>query len=267
MTRRQQIEAAAHDAQRLLDIGLDIGPEIPVEGRPELFDRIRELLANLDAPDDLLPSALEWCRYCGEVRDKQPGGTKSLCLCQGISCRYCGAGRVRRPISEHYGKSDRRLWHTAHFGNRAPCCRCRELAGRSGFLESSWPPPKEITGYWRPARAISAAAAALKRDAPVDGDLPAHDLVAVHGPVSVWHRLRLGAPPDDRPLFVGRSLAPVAECLRGIGGLSVATWIRQRGPGVDEVLEQLLIRWRPPLNDDIETPWPGSSRRGRRTGV
>ncbi|MEJ7787535.1 MAG: hypothetical protein WKF96_22245 [Solirubrobacteraceae bacterium] len=234
----------------------------PIDGRPELFARIRELLKELDAPAGLLPSALEWCRYCGEVRDKQPGGSTSLCLCQGIRCRYCRAGRVRRPISEHYCVTDHRLWHTAHFGNRAPCRHCRELATLSGYRHNSWPPPRAIGRYWHLAGAISAAAQALKEQGPMGEDLPGHDLIALHGPIGAWNSLWLGAPPDDRPLFVGRSLEPLRPRLRWIDGLSVATWKSRGGPAVDAVLEQLLIRWRPPLNDDVETPWPRDERRG-----
>lgn len=95
-------------------------------------------------------------------------------------------------------------------------------------------------------------------------DLPGHDLVAVHGPMYAWNRLRLGAPPDGRPLFVGRSLDPVTERLRLIDDLSVATWKRRGGPAVDAVLEQLLLRWRPPLNDDVETPRSRDEARGLR---
>jgi hypothetical protein len=109
---------------------------------------------------------------------------------------------------------------------------------------------------------IAAERLAIQRLAHGD-PLPRHNLVALHGDVQQWHALRLGAPPDGRPLYVGRSLAGLTFAAP-TQRLRIAAW-RCPWPAAerDRVLGELLVRWRPPLNQEIATPW--SSPRGSRS--
>lgn len=83
-------------------------------------------------------------------------------------------------------------------------------------------------------------------------ELPAFDILAISGDVETWHDLELGAPPDGRSLFVGRT---VPELRYSPPGVRVGTWKADANVDVDEVLAELLIRWWPPLNREVETPW------------
>jgi hypothetical protein len=97
---RARIEAAASDRQALADIHLELQLASDLEHEEEhaLQAHISELLEGTGGWGDLLPAALEPCPYCGKVRDRRPGGRVSNCLCAGIPCRRCHAGRVHRPV-------------------------------------------------------------------------------------------------------------------------------------------------------------------------
>jgi hypothetical protein len=246
---RARIEAAASDRQALADIHLELqlASDLDHDEEHALQAHISELLEGTGGWGDLLPSALEPCPYCGKVRDRRPGGRVSNCLCAGIPCRRCHAGRVHRPISDHYEPDDHRLWHAPSFGQYAECHRCQETSDDA-----------ELLAHVR----IAAERLAIRHVAYGD-PLPRHNLVALHGDVEQWHALRLGAPPDGRPLYVGRSLAGLTFA-GPTQRLRIAAW-RCPWPAAerDRVLGELLVRWRPPLNQEIATPW--SSPRGSRS--
>jgi hypothetical protein len=81
-----------------------------------------------------LPKGLFVCPDCGCARgttmepgwnDNAPGPWKSTCLCEGIMCRHCGEGTVRRPISNYWEEG---AWtHVPYF---AAALRCAECGGR-----------------------------------------------------------------------------------------------------------------------------------------
>jgi hypothetical protein len=79
----------------------------------------------------------EQCPRCGEFHGKvnvlPRGGvmidTRELrCRCQGIACRYCQTGVIRRPLSDHFDP-ERRAGHAPWFGYLVPCGGC-QAAGR-----------------------------------------------------------------------------------------------------------------------------------------
>jgi hypothetical protein len=79
----------------------------------------------------------EQCQNCGEFRGSVnlfPDGGLMLdkrelrCRCDGIPCRYCDTGVVRRPLSDHFDP-ERRAGHTPWFGYLVPCGAC-QAAGR-----------------------------------------------------------------------------------------------------------------------------------------
>ena len=214
------------------------------------------LLAEHGPCTTLLPTGLVLCAYCGGVRDQTPGGRRSVCRCGGIPCRYCGAGRIHRPTTDHYELDDRTLWHCPYFGQYLPCRHCSALARRLTPGTEGWPAVGETPELSVVLGPVRRAAHALASPGFVlGGTLPDHDLVAVHGDVERWHDLYLGAPPDNRPLYVGRSLSDVE--LRGVrGALAVAIWVgtnlRAR---LEQTLAELLVRWQPPLNTEVPTSW------------
>ena len=73
------------------------------------------------------------CSDCGGIRgtevtltaDGVELGATSLCLCDGVVCRYCGQGKVPRPISDTYDPRDSgSWWHTPYFGAMKRCAEC-----------------------------------------------------------------------------------------------------------------------------------------------
>lgn len=77
------------------------------------------------------------CGRCGEFRGTVlvlPVGAMWLdkrelrCRCDGIPCRYCAEGVVRRPLAEHLDP-ELRSGHTPWFGFLVPCGGC-QAAGR-----------------------------------------------------------------------------------------------------------------------------------------
>lgn len=245
---RERIEQAAGDAAALADLTVEIGGDwdITQEEEDDLLARVQEALDEIGAEEPespTLPSALMVCPYCSEIRDRAPGGTRSLCLCQGTRCRHCHAGRIRRPVSDYYNATTLGFWHVPHFGARGPCRHC--VAQKKRLGDGAWPQVRTL--IQEAADALGEPSHDLHDDA-----LPAYDLVALHGDVEVWHDFWLGAPPDGRPLYVGRA---IPELRHRPFGLRVATWTAEDPGTVSGVLSDLLVRWQPPLNNEVETPW------------
>ncbi len=258
---RQRMHALTEDRQGLVDLHLEVqlDPALDEDELRNLEDEIEKHIERLGGWGDALPRMLESCPYCGKVRDRRPGGGLSSCLCAGILCRYCGAGRVHRPISDHYEVSDHRLWHTSHFANTRPCDSCLRLLRRlqpSAHEGENWSPtaiPPRVSAALETLRKASSALSQAEH--AFDTVLRSHDLLALHGSVEVWHDLRLGSPPDGRPLYVGRSLEDVGLPPRH-ERLRVAIWSPDRDDwDLEETLAELLVRWQPPLNRDVATPW------------
>jgi len=59
------------------------------------------------------------------------------CLCEGIVCRYCRRGAIRRPISNQYDETTGVVFHTAHFGWMSACKSCWERAMPTAEVSSS----------------------------------------------------------------------------------------------------------------------------------
>jgi hypothetical protein len=76
-----------------------------------------------EMPPAPLPDGLHYCRFCGGVVGRH-GDIKSTCLCEGIACRYCGIGRVRRPTSDHYVPASGRFMHSPYFTGMGGCRDC-----------------------------------------------------------------------------------------------------------------------------------------------
>lgn len=91
---------------------------------------------------------------CGEVRGTA-GGRTSTCLCDGIDCRRCALGRIRRPISDHFDPESGSFWHTPYFGDPAPCEFCQATALR--LTRSAFPPDL------RPASPVPELLAQIRR--------------------------------------------------------------------------------------------------------
>lgn len=105
----------------------------PVLGpRPDEGDLVSTLGKRLPPPEGWLPPGLFRCERCETIRGttwgpKHDGGVgpwKSTCLCEGIVCRRCGKGRIRRPISDYYSPKDGYFWHVPYFMGMAGCSRC-----------------------------------------------------------------------------------------------------------------------------------------------
>ncbi len=84
------------------------------------------------------------CAVCGEFLgtiDVMPQGpmlldTRELaCRCTSIPCRYCDAGWVRRPLTEHLDP-ERRAGSVPWFGYLVPCGGC-QVAGRGPRVQMS----------------------------------------------------------------------------------------------------------------------------------
>jgi hypothetical protein len=98
------------------------------------------------------------CATCGELHGRVlplPSGGVMLglaqnlsCRCQGITCRYCRTGRVRRPLTEHCDP-ERRAGATAWYGYLIPCGAC-QTAGCG--------PDVILSKKARPSRASAAGA-------------------------------------------------------------------------------------------------------------
>jgi hypothetical protein len=88
----------------------------------------------------IAPYGLVRCTTCAEARGWVIEGDfgeveflSATCICDGIACRYCATGVVRRPISDHFDEQSGMVWHTSHFGGLARCKECRELDNRQAI--------------------------------------------------------------------------------------------------------------------------------------
>jgi hypothetical protein len=204
-------------------------------------------------PRTPLPNGLYYCRFCGEVAGHL-GEIKSTCLCEGIPCRSCGIGRVRRPISDTYDPATGSFWHVPYFMGMGACRGCKiTVFGGVPQEWHSWPGPLGKDPLLRELLdTIKEAGLALssERARPLAQDLRhlplKPGLYAVHGGAKAWDDLGLEKPPDERPLCVGRAGALLPAELCGRGDLGLAAW--DVGDCDPERLEQELCnRWQAPL--------------------
>jgi hypothetical protein len=68
-----------------------------------------------------LPRGLRLCEVCGGVRGRTLDDQRSVCLCQGVRCNWCGTVR-RRPISDYYDPAEEIWVHVPWFGLMAHRC-------------------------------------------------------------------------------------------------------------------------------------------------
>lgn len=260
----EKINECASDRQALVDLDAVIQGawELTPDQEDELHARIAGLVELPDPRMRPLPTGLEPCPYCGGVRDREPGRAWSLCLCGGIACRWCRAGRVHRPISDHYELSDHKFWHTPYFGAWIGCRWCNRLSDRLAPEQVGWPARAEDPRVAPILEAVRAAAEALASPTlALNDDYPPYELIAFHGDIELWHSMRLGAPPDSRPLFVGRKPATAPIDFSAPPKVAVATWRPDAGDQpIDDILRELLVRWQPPLNREVRTPWNPDGR-------
>jgi hypothetical protein len=85
----------------------------------------------------IAPYGLVRCAACREARGWVIEGDcgevqllSAACICDGIACRSCGKGVVRRPISNRFDEPSGMVWHTPYVGRLAHCGDCRELDNR-----------------------------------------------------------------------------------------------------------------------------------------
>lgn len=84
-------------------------------------------------PAGWLPPGLYRCPDCVQVRGlawapAPEGGVthwRSVCICDGITCRRCATNRIRQPVSDYYNPRDGMFWHVPYFVGMAPCRECR----------------------------------------------------------------------------------------------------------------------------------------------
>jgi hypothetical protein len=199
----------------------------------------------------LLPEGLSVCRFCGDVRGKTRRGHVSLCLCDGLTCHYCGLGRIHRPISNSFDPHTRTFWHTPYFGAGSPCRECRRIAWQV-YPNTGFPGPLDSDERLRALlEALREAHEALRPDrahSAFKSDKAA--IVALHAPESVWRTLGLAPPPDDRPLWVGLAIDLIQPPLPE---LRLASWLPPTGQDAVELVNELDARWRPPYRKRL--PW------------
>ena len=200
-----------------------------------------------------LPDGLYYCRFCGEIAG-QHDGISSTCLCEGIACRWCGIGKIRRPISDHFAPAAGGFRHVAYFGGWSPCRQCVINAyGRVPTGPYSWPGPLEHDpSLRRDLKRIKRAGLALSRPimafpgSPYDPASAEPGLYALYGDASSWSDLGLEKPPHERPLYVGETGDRVPAQLAGRSDLQLAAW-QCSGGGLYWLKQELRSRWHPPF--------------------
>lgn len=103
---------------RLRGVGDDVGPGLDVFGRHPAGRR------------HLAARRARGLRHVWGRRGTTERGRTWLRLCDGIDCRRCALGRIRRPISDHFDPETGRFWHTPYFASIAPCEFCQATALR-----------------------------------------------------------------------------------------------------------------------------------------
>jgi hypothetical protein len=118
---------------------LDDGP-----ADAELFFKTGCFFLSASAVGEYLPA----CPECGERRGIFPRTwppAPVTCWCSAIPCRYCTAGRVRRPFTNHWDERRERLWHTPWFGYMVPCATC-QVSGRGPQTIPYGEEPDDVDG-------------------------------------------------------------------------------------------------------------------------
>lgn len=92
----------------------------------------------------------------------------------------------------------------------------RQPSGQVSTERALDSPTEQAEGYSEPPEMLQEALAALKSERYVlaegDPDVPAgRGLYAIYGEPEVWTELGLDAPPDGRPLYVGKAEASVVD--------------------------------------------------------
>lgn len=136
----RRIERAREDAAELVELAVEIGVDDRLADDHPLQQSILERLAPLaehviELP---LPAGLAECGRCGEIcGTARRTGSVSVCLCEGIICRFCGAGRARPPLTDRYDTRTRTFWHTPWLGAEVACAACRADAEEIPDVASS----------------------------------------------------------------------------------------------------------------------------------
>ena len=100
-----------------------------------------------------LPTGLRLCESCGEVRGTTSAGRVSACYCSGTECLWCGAV-IRRPISDHYDRRDRKWWHTSYFAAMTHRCGA-PIERRVGRQWQSRTPDPDVASYQEATTAVA----------------------------------------------------------------------------------------------------------------
>lgn len=216
----------------------------------------------------MIPEGLELCRWCGGIRGST-AGQKSFCLCEGVTCKYCCAGRTQRPISDRFNPVDGKFWHMFYLGAGIPCAHCQGLANEIAGRGVSWPGPIQSDPLVRERiETIAAAAKALTAEsarAEIEPGAAAY-VVALRGDPIAWAAVSDDPAPGDRPLWVGTGTEaarlPAAPLWQLIAlcpldrdafdcwyeeHLTVASWPCREGTEARWLAHELKERWRPPL--------------------
>lgn len=214
----------------------------------------------------MLPEGLHYCSVCGEVRGTTRQGEESVCLCRGVTCRYCRAGRTRRPVSDHFEPDEGRWWHTPYFGQGIPCRSCRAMAPAA----TSWPGPlRDDPGIVVQLDLIAEAGSSLA------GGAVAHQtawlgaragLFALHLGPPQWTVLGLGEQGFERPVQVGvldPGEDPGAAWGRALGTLVNRSDATIGSPLLRRRLEESLrvSHWTP--KGDVDPAWLAHALRMR----
>jgi hypothetical protein len=175
-------------------------------------------------------------------------------VCDGLTCRYCGLGRIHRPCSSYFNWPERTFLHVAYFCAISPCAPCKVLA-REVDPNTGYPGPlTSDPGLRELLAAVRDGHTALAADRAVQGEFPnAGSLVSVYASRERWLSLGLGRRPDGRPLWIGLAEAftpPPTDHVR------VASWTPSSHDPAQRLIE-LDSRWRPPFRKWL--PWQEGS--------
>jgi hypothetical protein len=203
---------------------------------------------------DVLHNGLAVCDFCGAVRGTTRGGRVSLCLCDGIACRYCGLGRTYRPCSDHFDWRTRTFWHMPYFGAGHPCDPCAQLARQAD-------PTPTFPGVLGSDPRLRSLLAAIRdaheglvlRSVRPTGDSDRAAIIAAYAPKHLWRELGLRHPPDDRPLWIGHASNYVESPYAHV---RIASWTPEDRHDPVELITELDRRWRPPFRKYL--PWDPS---------
>jgi hypothetical protein len=114
-------------AERPIDAHLLVTPYCEVTRVP---GRLRLVYRHPGEADTM--SIVEPCNACGELKGAARRGCGTplpvLCICDGVACRRCGIGRVRRPGSTSIDAVTGVLWYTPGFSVGRPCDLCERGA-------------------------------------------------------------------------------------------------------------------------------------------